>query len=80
MLRLNGHDYSHATLRGHTLTVTTHDAAMVRAYSRLHGGERETFSGEYTISGVTYILAGGVMKSGNPQSGRYEFVFETVRP
>ena len=27
---------------------------------------------------VTYTLAGGIMKSGNPQSGRYEFVFETI--
>ena len=82
LLQLNGHRYSdfhvRLSLRRNTLIVTTRDAAMMEAFVRVHRGERDVFKGEYAVDGVAYSLEGGVMKSGNPQSGIFTFVFETI--
>ena len=54
------------------------DPILISALAEAQQGERNTYEGEYTSGETVYVLAGGVLKSGNPQFGIYTFVFETI--
>ena len=81
-LHLNGHDYAgvHGSLdlRTNTLMVASGDPALVFAFAKSQREVHEVFEGEYSDGITTYSLAGGILKSGDPETGMYRFVFEAV--
>lgn len=81
-LQLNGHNYSDAhvnlDLNTNTLMVTSNDPSLILALAKAQQAIQEMFEGEYFDDTTAYALAGGIIKSGNPQTGTYQFIFDTV--